>query len=134
MYYSMQVFYQVQVWRGRTDIITLHWGWSIHRCSFVPLMTHLSSAAKVLLEVITCKCKTGRSTLKCSCKKMAYIVILAVENVLDIVHILLLVKRIMLLSLIRADIWTYSVYGSTKTAIVNLDMRDMTYFEIIKFI
>ena len=38
MYYSMRVFYQVQVWTRKTDINALHRGWPIHQGSFVPLL------------------------------------------------------------------------------------------------
>jgi len=69
MYHSMRVYYQVQVWKGRKDMNPLHWGWRIHQGTCVPLVTHLPPAPKELLEVIMCKCKTGCSTLKCSCKK-----------------------------------------------------------------
>jgi len=67
----MRVYHQIQVWAGKTDMDPLHWGWRNHQGTIVPLMTHLPPAPNALLEVIICKCKTGCSTLKCSCKKHA---------------------------------------------------------------
>ena len=66
-YFSFRIYHQVQAWR--IDLPPTDWGWKVSGSNLIPIMTDKDVAPKVLLEVIRCTCKTGCSTMKCSCRK-----------------------------------------------------------------
>ena len=66
-YHSMRVFCQVMQWKGREIGPTL-WGWKITKNMIMPKYTDLPCAPEELLKIM-CNCKTGCSSLQCSCKK-----------------------------------------------------------------
>ena len=45
------------------------YGWREKDGKFLPVKTDLPPAPNYLLEVIHCNCKTGCSTLKCTCRR-----------------------------------------------------------------
>lgn len=67
-YHSFSVYRQVQTWQS-SDLPPTDWGWKMSGCNLIPIMTDMDVAPKALLEVIKCSCKTGCSTMRCSCRK-----------------------------------------------------------------
>ena len=67
-YFSFRIYHQVQAWRG-VDLPPTEWGWKVIGSSLIPIMTDKDVAPKALLEMIRCSCKTGCSTMRCSCRK-----------------------------------------------------------------
>ncbi|MES9879833.1 MAG: hypothetical protein ABW185_03030 [Sedimenticola sp.] len=67
-YHSMRVYHQVQEWQGN-ELPPDEWGWKIHGPHFMPIMTTKEVAPKSLLSIISCNCKSGCSTMRCSCRK-----------------------------------------------------------------
>ena len=51
------------------DLPSTDWGWRVAGSSLIPIMTDKDVAPKTLLEIIRYSCKTGHSTMKCSCRK-----------------------------------------------------------------
>ena len=69
-YHSLRVYLQVQVWLARgKDMTAENWGWKVSDGKMLPILTDLPPAPQRILEVIHCKCKTGCTTLKCTCRK-----------------------------------------------------------------
>jgi len=69
-YHSLRVYQQVQVWLdNEEDVPPEEWGWRLNDGKFVPILTDLPPAPQELLQVIRCTCKTGCSTLRCSCRR-----------------------------------------------------------------
>ena len=46
-----------------------NWGWRIDEEGFVPVATDLPVAPENLLKVVRCSCKTGCTSMRCSCWK-----------------------------------------------------------------
>ena len=67
-YFSYRIYHQVQAWRG-IDLPPTDWGWRVAESSLIPIMTDKDVAQKSLLEIIRCSCKTGCSSMRCSCRK-----------------------------------------------------------------
>ena len=67
-YHSLRVYHQVQSWRGY-DLPPTDWGWKVTGSNLTPIMTNKDVAPQDLLEMIRCSCKTGCSTMRCSCRK-----------------------------------------------------------------
>ena len=67
-YFSFRIYHQVQAWRG-FDLPPTEWGWKFSGSNLIPIMTDKDVAPKALLEVIRCSCKTGCSTMRCSCRR-----------------------------------------------------------------
>ena len=67
-YHSMRVFCQEMQWKGR-EKDPAKWGWKITNNMMMPKYTDLSCTPEELLKIISCNCKTGCSSMRCSCKK-----------------------------------------------------------------
>ena len=67
-YHSLRVYHQVQSWRGY-DLPPTDWGWKVTGSNLTPIMTNKDVAPQDLLEMVRCSCKTGCSTMRCSCRK-----------------------------------------------------------------
>ncbi len=65
---SMRVFHQILDWKGN-NVDPAEWGWKNVNGTFVAVQTNRAHDPKELLSIIRCSCKTGCSTLRCSCKK-----------------------------------------------------------------
>ena len=57
----------LQAWLGR-ELSPVEWGWEVKNSLLVPQKTELPPAPKVLLELVSCKCKKGCGT-SCGCRK-----------------------------------------------------------------
>ncbi|KAG1663714.1 ERO1-like protein beta [Nymphon striatum] len=68
-YHSLRVYYQVQVWKGVTNISPQGYGWTVVDGKLIPFQCDLDVAPKMLLEVVRCNCKAGCETQRCSCRK-----------------------------------------------------------------
>lgn len=68
-YHSLRVYYQVQVWKGVTDISPQGYGWTVVDGKLLPFQCDLDVAPKMLLEVVRCNCKAGCENLRCTCRK-----------------------------------------------------------------
>ena len=67
-YHSMRGFCQVMQWKGR-EIDPTKWGWKFTNTMMMPKYTDLPCAPEELLKTISCNCKTGCSSMRCSCTK-----------------------------------------------------------------
>ena len=67
-YHSLRVFHQISEWMGKSLDATAY-GWRKKDGKFLPVKTDVPPAPNYLLEVIHCNCKTGCSTLKCTCRR-----------------------------------------------------------------
>ena len=67
-YHSFRVFHQVRLWIGKNPRAT-EWAWGIKNEQMQPTETDLGCAPSELLSLIRCNCRTGCSTLRCSCRK-----------------------------------------------------------------
>lgn len=67
-YHSLRVFYQISEWKGESLNAT-DYGWKEQDGKFIAVRTDLPPAPDHLLEVIHCNCRTGCSTLKCTCRR-----------------------------------------------------------------
>ena len=68
-HHSLRVYFQVQQWKGNKSLNPEEWGWKVHEGTMVPISTDRAPAPPELLEAIRCKCRTGCSTMRCSCRK-----------------------------------------------------------------
>lgn len=71
-YHSLRVFLQVQDWLGTIqegEMLPTDWGYHEQNGKLYPIMTDLPPAPEKLLAVVTCACKSGCSTMRCSCRK-----------------------------------------------------------------
>ncbi len=68
-YHSLRVYHQIQVWTGNETLSPLNLGWTEINNKFMPIHTDMGVAPKSLLEVVRCKCKTGCTSMRCSCRK-----------------------------------------------------------------
>ncbi|KAG1650842.1 hypothetical protein GQR58_027696 [Nymphon striatum] len=71
-YHSLRVYYQVQVWKGVTNISPQGYGWTVVDGKLIPFQCDLDVAPKMLLEVVRCNCKAGCETQRCSCRKAGH--------------------------------------------------------------
>ena len=55
-------------WIGK-DISGENWGWYVRDDKFFPKTMDQNYAPDKLLEVVHCSCKTGCTTLRCTCKR-----------------------------------------------------------------
>ena len=61
---------QVQCWKdSENQLIPENWGWLIKENKCIPVMSDLQPAPEKPLKVIRCTCKTGCSSLRCTCRK-----------------------------------------------------------------
>ena len=67
-YHSMRAFCQVLQWKER-EIDPTKQGWKITNNTMMPKYTDLPCAPEELLKIISCNCKTGCSSMRCSGKK-----------------------------------------------------------------
>ena len=67
-YHSFRTYLQVLNWMG-VEVTAEGWGWFVHDEKFYPKTMDNKCAPDKLLEIIHCNCKTGCSTMRCSCKK-----------------------------------------------------------------
>ena len=69
-YHSTRVYYQIQEWKGKAGHLnSLEWGWVEEAGNLVPVKTDLPPAPSKLLEVVSCNCKSGCNTARCTCRK-----------------------------------------------------------------
>jgi len=68
-FHSLRVYHQVQVWKGRRDILPENWGWKVVNGKLAAVQTDKPPAPENLLKVIRCKCKSDCHTTRCTCKK-----------------------------------------------------------------
>ena len=68
-FHILRVYLQVQLWMGNTDINPENWGWEKTENGLIPIQTRRPIAPPELLQVVSCKCKTGCTSGRCSCKK-----------------------------------------------------------------
>ena len=66
--HSMRVFCQVMQWKGM-EIDPTKLRWKITNNMMIPKYTDLLCAPEELLKIISCNCKAGCSSMRCSCKK-----------------------------------------------------------------
>ena len=72
VFHILRVQFQVMVWKqliDPTEIDPTNWGWQLINGKLHPIYTDKPPAPDDLLKVITCKCTTDCSTLRCSCRK-----------------------------------------------------------------
>ena len=67
-FHSLRVRAQVLHWRGE-DVNVEERGWRMIDGQVFHIMTDLPPALKSLLHVVRCNCKSGCSTMRCSCRK-----------------------------------------------------------------
>ena len=67
-FHSLRVYAQVLQWRGE-EVNVEEWGWTMKGILVVPVMTDLQPAPDSLLHIVRCTCKSGCSTMRCSCRK-----------------------------------------------------------------
>ena len=67
-FHSYRVYHQIQVWNGK-QFDPQEWGWNVKQGKMVPIETDKDPAPKCLLEVIRCNCKSGCTTMQCTCRK-----------------------------------------------------------------
>ncbi len=72
-YHSLRVYYQVQTWKGLTQ---LHrpssWGWNCTDGKMKPVTTDLPAAPDELLKIIRCNCQGDCSSSRCTCRKNGF--------------------------------------------------------------
>ena len=69
-YHSLRAYMQVQRWKdSENQLIPENWGWLIKENKCIPVMSDLQPAPEKILKVIRCTCKTGCSSLRCTCRK-----------------------------------------------------------------
>ena len=69
-FHSLRVYYQVQEWRGKSELMKADdWGWKEVKGQLLPVKTDLPPAPEELLRLFRCNCKTDCDTKKCTCKK-----------------------------------------------------------------
>ena len=67
-YHTMRVYCQVLEWKGE-NVHPLEWDWKNNEGRLVLIKTELDAAAKELLQIIRCSCKTGCTSKRYSGKK-----------------------------------------------------------------
>ena len=67
-FHSLRVYYQVQIWMGRTEIDLLDWGWIRKGDYIMPTKMSKQAAPESLMNIIRCSCKTDCKG-RCSCHK-----------------------------------------------------------------
>ena len=67
-YHTMRVYCQVFEWK-RENVNPLEWDWKNYEGRLVLIKTKLDAAAKELLQIIRCSCKTGCTSKRYSGKK-----------------------------------------------------------------
>lgn len=60
--------WSIQSWRSY-DLQPTDWDWKVTGSNLTPIMTNKDVAPQDLLEMVRCSCKTGCSTMRCSCRK-----------------------------------------------------------------
>lgn len=69
-YHSLRVFLQISEWKGDDSVLKpTEWGWRESAQQLLPQTTDLPPALPKLLEMFHCDCKTGCSSLRCTCRK-----------------------------------------------------------------
>ena len=67
-FHSLRVYYQIQEWKGCSDLDPEEYGWKVSDDLLLPVMTDKEPAPKEILEIIHCNCKTGCNTKRCTCR------------------------------------------------------------------
>ena len=67
-FHSLRVYFQIQVWLGRSDMNPLDWGWVQKGDHLFPISMSKPAAPDGLLKVIRCSCKTD-CRARCTCYK-----------------------------------------------------------------
>lgn len=67
-FHILRVYLQVQLWMGDNNINPENWGWEGSENGLIPIQTRCPIAPPELLQVVSCKCKTGCTSNRCSCK------------------------------------------------------------------
>ena len=69
-YHSLRTYQQVQAWIGEsTHVPPGEWGWKVVNRQMLPIATDVPAAPQELLEIISCRCKSGCNSMRCSCRK-----------------------------------------------------------------
>ena len=71
VFHILRVYLQVVQWKSLMDvqINPEEWGWEVKDGMYVPIGTDLPPAPAEILNVISCKCKTGCTSRLCTCRK-----------------------------------------------------------------
>ena len=71
-YHSLRVYFQIQTWKETVgQMKPEEWGWKITDGQLLPVQTHLPAAPEKLIKIFRCNCKTGCSTSRCTCRRIA---------------------------------------------------------------
>ena len=65
----LRVYFQVEVWKGESDLNALDWGWKMTHRGVMPIEMTKKIAPDELLKIIKCGCKTDCSHTNCTCKE-----------------------------------------------------------------
>ena len=68
-YHSLGTYHQVQIWKGRNDLVAQNWGWAVKGNRLLAVHTDRPPAPERLLKAFRCKCKTDCKTSRCTCRK-----------------------------------------------------------------
>ncbi|MEW8547735.1 MAG: hypothetical protein AB2693_29860 [Candidatus Thiodiazotropha sp.] len=68
-YHSLRTYHQIQVWKGRNDLLAEDWGWAVKGNRLLAVHTDRPPAPEKLLKVVRCKCKASCKTFRCTCRK-----------------------------------------------------------------
>lgn len=66
--HSFRCYFQIMEWMG-FNMNPLEWGWKEDNGKLYPIMTEMSPAPDVLLQMIHCNCMSNCGTQRCSCRK-----------------------------------------------------------------
>jgi len=67
-YHSYRTYHQIMTWM-REEMNGENWGWYIRDSKIFPGTMDHTYAPDKLLKVVHCSCKTGCTTLQCTCKR-----------------------------------------------------------------
>ena len=67
-YHSFRCYHQILKWMA-VDLRGEEWGWYVQDETFYPKTMDNKCAPDKLLQITHCKCKTGCSSMHCSCRK-----------------------------------------------------------------
>ena len=67
-YHSLRCYLQILKWMG-IEVKGEGWGWFVYEGMLYPKTMDSKCAPDKLLEIVHCNCKSGCTTMRCSCKK-----------------------------------------------------------------
>ena len=65
----MRVYYQIQTWKGRTDLQLSEWGWIVKNNFVLPVPMTKAPGPSNILKVIRCSCQ-GDCAGRCTCHSL----------------------------------------------------------------